>query len=341
MPVKSSRRTFSSRRLTASGLGVVLALLASKPSLADEGGSGVWLLGSYGSMAAVPYEPGVSVAALFYSSTASLKDAPASAQSTAVYSALTYAFETPVLGGQLALTAIGAFGGFQVLVDNRIVDSRTGFDDVAPVAALRWNAGVNNFLTYALANVPIGDYDSSRLVNPGLGHWAIDSGAGYTYFEPKTGYEFSTVAGLTYNFQNPSTSYQNGLDFHIEAGASKFIGEHLQVGAVGYFYQQLTPDQGQDPSLGDFKARVAAVGPQHWPCCFRLPARARLRQPEGLPRVRCREPTRGLECMADAFVPRLKRQKQSVAVLQVAIPLPLLGHSRRFEGAPTTSGHPR
>ena len=93
----------------------------------------MWLLGSYGSMAAVPYEPGVSVAALFYSSTASLKNAPVSAQSTAVYSALTYAFATPVLGGQLALTAIGAFGGFQVLVDNRVVDSHSGFDDVSPV----------------------------------------------------------------------------------------------------------------------------------------------------------------------------------------------------------------
>jgi hypothetical protein len=40
------------------------------------------------------------------------------------------------------------------------------------------------------------------------------------------------------------------------------VAEQLQLGVVGYFYQQLTPDQGQDPSLGDFKARVAAAGPQ-------------------------------------------------------------------------------
>jgi Putative MetA-pathway of phenol degradation len=31
---------------------------------------------------------------------------------------------------------------------------------------------------------------------------------------------------------------------------------------VGYYCQQLTPDRGQPPILGDFKSRVAAVGPQ-------------------------------------------------------------------------------
>ena len=246
---KSALRAFAPLRVASAVAGVILALLTSKPSLADEGGNGMWLLGSYGSMAAVPYEPGVSLAVLYYSAAGALKDAPASGQSNAVYSALTYAFPTPVFGGQLALSAIAAFGGFQVSIDNSIADSHSGFDDVSPVAALRWNAGVHNFLTYAMVNVPIGDYNSKRLVNPGLGHWAIDGGAGYTYFEPKTGYEFSTVAGLTYNFQNPQTLYNNGLNFHIEWGASKFVAEQLQLGVVGYFYQQLhaRPGPGSQP----------------------------------------------------------------------------------------------
>ena len=34
------------------------------------------------------------------------------------------------------------------------------------------------------------------------------------------------------------------------------------VGAVGYFYQQLTPDRGQSPILGEFKSRVIGIGPQ-------------------------------------------------------------------------------
>ena len=40
------------------------------------------------------------------------------------------------------------------------------------------------------------------------------------------------------------------------------MSKQLHIGFVGYFFQQLTPDRGQPPILGDFKSRVAAVGPQ-------------------------------------------------------------------------------
>jgi hypothetical protein len=93
------------------------------------------------------------------------------------------------------------------------------------------------------------------------GHGGIDGGAGYTYFDPHTGYEFSAVAGLTYNFWNTNTNYQNGIDAHLEWGISKLWTE-LQVGLVGYYFQQLTADIGQPHVLGDFKSRVVAVGPQ-------------------------------------------------------------------------------
>jgi hypothetical protein len=36
----------------------------------------------------------------------------------------------------------------------------------------------------------------------------------------------------------------------------------LQLGAVGYFYQQITPDQGAAPILGSFESSVAGIGPQ-------------------------------------------------------------------------------
>src|SRR5262245_39978615 len=45
----------------------------------------------------------------------------------------------------------------------------------------------------------------------------VDGGVGYTYFNPKTGHELSAVAGLTYNFENEHTDYQNGIDFHLDA----------------------------------------------------------------------------------------------------------------------------
>ena len=139
----------------------------------------------------------------------------------------TYVFATPVLGGQFAITALGIVGHQQANVDatvtgalgpigfaaaGSISDSRTAFGDVFLQPTLRWNQGVNNYMIYGMMNLPVGAYDSSRLANLGLGHWSIDGGGGYTYFDPKTGWEFSAVAGLTYNFINPSLDYQNGID---------------------------------------------------------------------------------------------------------------------------------
>jgi hypothetical protein len=62
------------------------------------------------------------------------------------------------------------------------------------------------------------------------------------------------VTGLSYNFVNPSTD--------LDCGASQFVTKTVQVGAVGYFYQQLTADRGAAPFLGENLSRIAGIGPQ-------------------------------------------------------------------------------
>jgi len=111
-------------------------------------------------------------------------------------------------------------------------------------------------------DLPVGTYDPSRLANLGIGHGAMDAGFGYTYFDSKTGHEFSFVTGLTYNLVNPSTNYQNGIDWHLDWGLSQFVTKTLQIGAVGYFYDQLTPDSGCLPALCPFESRTIGIGPQ-------------------------------------------------------------------------------
>jgi hypothetical protein len=113
-----------------------------------------------------------------------------------------------------------------------------------------------------MMNFPVGDYDADRLVNIGLGHWGIDGGVGYTYFNPMTGREFSIVTGINYNWENPSLDYQNGISWHVDWGASKFINQRLHAGVVGYIYNQITGDSGPGATLGDFKSRVFGIGPQ-------------------------------------------------------------------------------
>jgi hypothetical protein len=157
------------------------------------------------------------------------------------------------------LTGAGPLG---LTVSGSRSDSVTSFGDLYPQASLRWNQGVNNFMTYVTGDVPVGSYNPNRLANLGIGHGAIDAGGGYTYFNPQTGHEFSAVTGLTYNFKNTDTNYQNGVDWHLDWGASQFLSKQLHIGVVGYAYDQLTGDSGAGDRVGDFKSRVVGIGPQ-------------------------------------------------------------------------------
>ena len=295
--------SLSERRLWLVAATTVAAMAASvfmpRPAVADEGGVSFWVPGLYGSLAAVPLQPGWSLATVYYHTSVSASGNTAAAREITVgrfnptvnvdlnvkvranvdiaFINPSYVFATPVLGGQLAVGMAGITGRNNTSLDGTITagvgpftetrsgrfdSSLTGFGDLYPQVSLRWNQGVHNFMTYATGDIPVGAYDSRRLANLGDGHGAIDGGAGYTYFNPQTGHEFSAVGGFTYNFKNTDTQYRNGVDFHLDGAFSQFLSKQLFVGIVGYTYQQVTADSGALPILGDFKSRVSAIGPQ-------------------------------------------------------------------------------
>ena len=192
-----------------------------------------------------------------------------------------YTFATPVLGGQAAVAVSAVYGRKRTSTDalittplvagsfattqsrfDTISDTVSGFGDFSPQASLRWNTGVHNVMTYVTGNVPLGAYDPARLSNIGIGHGALDGGVGYTYFNEQSGYEFSAVGGVTYNFVNPDTHYQSGVDLHLDWGASRFLTKQLQIGLVGYLYNQASCDGGSGNRVGCFQSRVAGAGTQ-------------------------------------------------------------------------------
>jgi hypothetical protein len=268
-------------------------------SWADEGGVGFWLPGLFGSLAAAPQVPGwaLGIVNVYESEQGSGTVAAAreitinkgavpinlslnlnlSAHADLTLVAPSYVFATQVFGGQLAVSVAGAAGrasadlngtltasagGLASTRQGEISDARYGFSDLYPQVSLRWNNGANSWMVYGMGDVPVGTYDSSRLANLGINHGAADGGVGYTYFDPRTGHEFSVVTGMTYNLVNPSTGYQNGIDWHMDWAASQFLTKQMQVGVLGYFYDQLTADSGCAPALCPFKSRTAGVGPQ-------------------------------------------------------------------------------
>jgi len=280
---------------------IVFAAIACSTNLskADEGGVGFWFPGLFGSLAAVPQVPGWALGIVnLYNPVSASGNVAAARQVTInklpininvnlnatikanpnlVLVDPTYVFATPVWGGQLAVSMAGAYGrsiaGISgtltesvgpiiVTKQGAIEDARDGFSDLYPEAALRWNSGVNNWMIYGMGDIPVGTYDSTRLANFGIGHGAMDGGVGYTYFDQKAGHEFSVVTGLTYNLVNPSTGYQNGIDWHLDWAASQFLTKTLQVGVVGYVFDQLTPDRGCADILCPFESRTVGIGPQ-------------------------------------------------------------------------------
>jgi hypothetical protein len=294
-------RRHRARELRAAGLAGAVLLLAPpfQEARADENGISFWLPGQFGSLAALPVTPGWSLGTVYYhtsvggSGTVAASreitanklsanvnvslNASLNAQSDILILAPSYAFATPVLGGQLAVGLTGTFarsavgidgtlttnvGPFGTTMTGSLSDTLVSVGDLYPVVSLKWHNGVHNWMTYVTGDIPVGDYESTRLANTGIGHGAIDGGGGYTYLDLATGQEFSGVAGFTYNFKNTATQYQSGVDFHFDWGASKFLSKHAFVGLVGYAYQQITDDSGQLPILGPFRSRIMGIGPQ-------------------------------------------------------------------------------
>jgi hypothetical protein len=192
-----------------------------------------------------------------------------------------YTFPTPVLGGQANIGLMGIYGRNNTSLDATLTGALTagpfqfpffrsdsfsdtvwGFGDLYPEFMLRWNKGVDNWMWYVTGDIPVGTYSSSSLANIGIGHGAIDTGAGYTYLNPQTGNEFSAVLGFTYNFTNTSTQYQNGVDMHLDWGASHFLSKQFLVGVVGYVYKEIGCDSGSGDHVGCFQSQVIGVGPQ-------------------------------------------------------------------------------
>jgi hypothetical protein len=276
--------------------------VGARPAVADEGGVSFWVPGLFGSLAATPQQAGWSFTTIFYHTSVragadvafarqvhpgninvnfnanlniNLK-APPDLQLFAPQ----YVFATQVLGGQAAFTVLGAYarseatvsgtltaapllpGGTGFTIGGSRTDTVWGWGDLIPMFNLRWNKGTDNWMVYITGDIPVGAYDPNRLANIGIGHGAIDAGGGYTYFDPKTGHEFSAVLGFTYNLENPDTNYKNGIDMHFDWGISQFLTKEWQLGFVGYFYDQISCDSGSGDRVGCFESRVIGVGPQ-------------------------------------------------------------------------------
>jgi hypothetical protein len=249
---------------------------------ADQSGTPFWTSGQFASLAAVPPSPGwsLNLAGYGYDGSAGgsaqlpigrMIVAHANQRSPSLSVQPGYAPEATVLGGQPFIGLSFGTGGNRLQGDVTSApagvqisrtDTLSAGTDLYPFSSLGWTRGNDNWMVYLTGDIPTGAYQAPRFANIGIGHAAIDGGGGYTYYDAKTGLEFSAVAGLTYNWENTQTNYKNGVDSHLDWSASRFIGTNWNLGVAGYLYYQLTGDSGSGAVLGPFKSRVAGIGPE-------------------------------------------------------------------------------
>jgi hypothetical protein len=246
-------------------------------SLADEGGNSFWFCGQFASLLAVPKNIGWKIDSKLYylNQKASSLDQFANNEPVDknITSKTSYLFLEPTftpntlwLGGQPSFTLAEAvaydFSKGSVTYDNsgateNLSQNIWGISNMYPYGEIAWNQENHNWLVYIMGGIPFGNYNPKNINNFGTGHYALDLGFGYTYWNKVTGWEGSGLLGLTYNFINPQTDYKNGLDSHLDYAISNFLSPDWELGVVGYVYYQLTDDKG---NLGPFKSKAAALG---------------------------------------------------------------------------------
>jgi hypothetical protein len=278
--------TNQSRGGAAAALLLSLAL-ASGAAQAAEGGTGNYLLGKRGPLAAFVPKPGWYLTNDVYYMSGDRSDltplgnqlvGDVNADALINIAQVTWVADTTLLGGRLALSGVLPYGNVDVsasgtaqlpggaAVERDIEDSVTGFGDIALGGALGWKMRTGDrfraWSGYASVFFPTGDYELGRTANMSKNRWAMDVGGAYTMANFKGGRELSAVAGFTFSEPNRDTDYESGTDFHLEFAGKQHLPSHWAIGVVGYWYEQITGDDNNPAVLGDFKGRAIALGPE-------------------------------------------------------------------------------
>ena len=148
-------------------------------------------------------------------------------------------------------------GGAQFSLD----DDTINFGDPLLMMVVGWDRGNLHWNVAGVLNVPIGDYDKNALVNMGFNRWGLNTTLSATWLNAQKGHEITVAPGFTFNGENDDTNYKSGTEFHVEFAVMQHLSKAFAVGVTGYHYQQVTGDSGAGATLGSFKGRTTALGP--------------------------------------------------------------------------------
>jgi outer membrane protein OmpA-like peptidoglycan-associated protein len=129
---------------------------------------------------------------------------------------------------------------------------------------LAWGSG-RHYGKLALGIVvPLGTHDDDRVVSIGRHYWSFDPQFTYTWLND-SGWDLSGTLGYMINLENnlPGPNYDTGDELHLDAMLGKHFGDNFALGVAGYWYSQMTDDQGPIPPPLEpgYKSEGAGFGP--------------------------------------------------------------------------------
>lgn len=176
--------------------------------------------------------------------------------------------DTTVLGGYLGLDALVPLQYTDLNLKagpNTIIDHNTfGIGDLFVEGT--WSRHLNQFdlaLGYGVW-APTGDSSDKALQAPstlaGQGYWTHMLTAGATwYIDSDKKWAVSALNRYEFSMEKESSEQTPGQAYTLEWGASYGVTKTIDVGAAGYYQQQVTPTTG---SAWSDRNRVAGVGPE-------------------------------------------------------------------------------
>ncbi len=262
-----------------------VSLLATQTALASEGGSSAYTPGTYGDFAMNIVPGGWSVRENVFYLYGTIDDYPVFAGVNAKSDASAWVnliqgtwatTDFQILGGRYFanINLPYAFDGdmkAEIIGFGEEKDSTSGLGDVQVVPiGLAWDNDNFHFIGAENVIAPTGQYDAQQLANVGRNYWSFETIFGMTWLNEERGHEISFNACYTINTENDDTNYKTGDELHVDYTLAQFFSEAFGIGAVGYFYTQLTDDSGEGydawnmvngNTLDGYRSEGAGIGP--------------------------------------------------------------------------------
>ena len=138
--------------------------------------------------------------------------------------------------------------------------STFGIGDLFAEGTLSWHTKQFDFAIASGVWAPTGDSAKPPTTRVGAGFWTFMQTAGATWYidEDKT-WTVSALNRYEFNTEQRDTHITPGEAYTLEWGISKSVCKEADLGVVGYYQQQVTPDCNSTSGGCD---RVAAIGPE-------------------------------------------------------------------------------